>query len=172
MGIAMKVAEIKALLWDIAKRYPRVQGLLKKQVQDETQGQIWALDLYHMELDSGYLQDVCEEYATLKKDLPHPIDNLVKEIADEVKRRQYQDQRRLDLHMQASRPKAGELMSKVKDDRIGKIAIELGVLCKGKHITKKENDLYMNQLIEFDKGERVLPEFLVESEDRKLMISL
>lgn len=168
----MKVAEIKSLLWDIAKRYPRVQGLLKKQVQDETQGQIWALDLYHMELDSGYLQDVCDEYASMKRDLPHPVDNLVKEIADEVKRRQYQDQRRLDLHMQANRPKAGELMSKVKDDRVGRIAIELGVLCRMKQISKDKNDQYMDELIEYDKGKRVLPEFLIESADRKLMISL
>ena len=166
----MKVNEIKNLLWDVAKRYPRLQGLLKKQVGDETQGSIWATDLYHMELDSGYLQDVCEDYASLRKELPNPIDNWVKDIADEVKRKQYQDQRRLELHMQASRPKAGELMGIVKDMRVGRVAIELGVLVRMKRITAEENQSRMDEVMSYDKGEAILPEWLFENEDGRLLI--
>ena len=132
----MKRAEIKALLWEIAKRYPRFQGLLQKRVGDETQGSIWVSDLYRMELDSGYLTDVCHDYIELRKDLPNPIDNIVKEIADEVRRLQYQDQRRLELHLQANQPPPGELMKIVGSWGIGKVAIDIGVAAKNKQLTE------------------------------------
>lgn len=168
----MDVKEIKNLLWDIAKRYPRFQGLLKRQVGNETQGTIWANDLAAMNLDGGFLQDVCDDYASMRRDLPDPIDNLVKEIADEVRFKQYQEQRRLELHLQAHRPKAGELMAVVKDFRIGKAAIDMGVAAKSGLITAEQNELWLNQLFGWEKGENDLPPNVTQNENGKVIFSL
>jgi hypothetical protein len=168
----MKVGEIKNLLWDIAKRYPRFQGLLKRQVGNETQGTIWANDLAAMNLDGGFLQDVCDDYASMRRDLPDPIDNLVKEIADEVRFKKYQEQRRLELHLQAHRPKAGELMNTVKDFRIGKAAIDMGVAVRNGSITVEQNDLWLEQLIGWDNGENDLPPNVVVNDKGKVIFSI
>ena len=168
----MKTSEIKILLWDIAKRYPRFAGLLKKQVGNETQGSIWASDLSRMNLDSGYLQDVCYDYASLNKNLPDPIDNIVKEIADEVRRRQYQDQRRMELHLQANRPKAGEIMATVARMGVGQASIDLGVMAKQKKITVEQNETMLNQLLDWEFRGKEQPDFITVSEDGRASLSM
>lgn len=168
----MKVGEIKNLLWDIAKRYPRLQGLLQRKVGSDTQGTIWSMDLHKMNLDRGYLEDVCADYAEMRKDLPEPIDNLVKEIADAVRFKSYQDDRRLQLHMQAHRPKAGELMAIVKDMKIGSAAIDMGVAAKNGQISAEQNQMWVDQLFEWEKGEAELPPYCVETDEGKVSFSV
>lgn len=168
----MKTSEIKNLFWDIGKRYPRFAGLLQKRVGNDTQGNIWASDLAGMNLDSGYLQDVCDDYASLQKSLPDPIDNIVKEIADEVRRRQYQDQRRMELHLQANRPKAGEIMATVARMGIGQAAIDLGSLCKQKIITVEQNEEMLKRLCDWEFRGEQQPDFITVSEDGRASLSM
>lgn len=168
----MRTSEIKNLLWDIGKRYPRFAGLLQKRVGNDTQGNIWASDLAGMDLDSGYLTDVCDDYARLHRDLPDPIDNIVKEIRDEVRRRQYQDEHRLKLHMQANQPKPGEVFAAVREFRVGPVACTLGDLAKQKKISAEDNERMLNEIIEWDKGEREQPDYITVNEGGKVSLAL
>lgn len=168
----MRTSDIKNLLWDIGKRYPRFAGLLQKRVGNDTQGNIWANDLASMDLDSGYLTDVCDDYARLHRDLPDPIDNIVKEIRDEVRRRQYQDEERLRLHMQANRPKAGEVMATVKNFRVGNVAIQLAELTREKKITASQNEKFMDALCDWEFHDADQPSFVTVSQDGKVSLDL
>lgn len=107
----MDARHIKAELYEIGKTYPRLLGLMQKQLTPGfTVGQHWA-ELMR-KLDQIHFDDVCHELATLKRPLPDPIDQLPYEITAEVNDRYHREQKHLEAHVEQVRyrlVKSGQL---------------------------------------------------------------
>jgi len=101
----MKLETVKDELYQIAKAYPLLLGLMKKKftgkVEDGepatcTVGEHWAKLMVN--LDSIHFENVCDEYATMDRRLPDPTDQLPYEIIREVKERTALEVERLEQH--------------------------------------------------------------------------
>jgi len=152
----VKDSEIRAELWEIAKSYPTLQGVLQKELQSQskyssgersTVGRHWVTLL--KDLEPSHFQDVCYEYATLAKPLPNPIDQLVFEIRQECLDRKAAEQAKLEQYEKYHRN--NKVMQWVRSDSTGAIAVELGEMVRRGHLTKEENDKRMDELLAWDK---------------------
>ncbi|NNE62372.1 MAG: hypothetical protein HKN35_15880 [Woeseia sp.] len=97
----MDIKTIKAELWEIAKVYPTLMGLLQKTLDNgkgETIGNVWARTVQNSHLDSDHFSNVCYEYQCLERPMPNPLDTLVFEIVEEAKERADRDRRKLEQH--------------------------------------------------------------------------
>jgi hypothetical protein len=146
----MTTQETKNQLWEIAKAYPTLRGLLQKQLTpDKTVGQHWAELL--SDCDSGHLVDVCEEYATLRQPIPQPSDQLVFVIRSECKDREYRDRQRWEQHQKYyDQPKG--VFEWVRKTHTGRLAIGLGESVKAGRLSRADNLTRMNELMAWDKG--------------------
>jgi len=157
----MKIQTIKDALWGIAKPYPRLQGLLMRQVGNGTQGGIWAKLIEAADLDAHYFSDVCYEYETAKKKLPDPLDDLIVDIIKEVKDRKYLDDQRFEQMEKYHRPKAGQVMSSVTSmGAAGAICLVLGKMVKEKEITQQQSHDMLEEALAFDRKEAERPDWL------------
>jgi hypothetical protein len=157
----MKTQSIKDTLWSLAKPYPRLQGLLMREVGTGTQGGIWSKMIEEANLDFGIFQDVCYEYQTARRKLPNPLDDLIADIIMESRDRKYFESEKLEQHMKHHNPKAGELMGKVTTmGTAGAICITLAKMTKAGTITKEQSIQMLDQAFAFDKGEAERPEWL------------
>ena len=92
----MKIQQVKRELYEIAKAYPTLLGLLERPINRKTNssgklfdgttfGEHWAGLL--KDLEPTHFENVCFEFATLKRPLPNPIDQLAFVIREQVKKR-------------------------------------------------------------------------------------
>jgi hypothetical protein len=157
----MNKRSIKDTLWSLAKPYPRLQGLLMREVGNGTQGGIWTSMIEEANLDFGIFQDICYEYQTARRKLPNPLDDLIADIIIESRNRKYEEDRKLMQHMSYHNPKGGELMSKVSTmGSAGAICLTLGKMTKAGTITSDQSKEMLEQAFAFDKGECDRPEWL------------
>lgn len=92
--MTMKTANVMAELARIADVYPTLRGLMNKKLKSGSYlGQHWAESLTR--LNPSHFADVCDEYASLERELPDPADRLPFEIASEVRERVGRDVDRL-----------------------------------------------------------------------------
>ena len=83
----MEVKSIRSELWEIAKAYPTLRGLLEKKLGESgtTVGAHWVKLIHDANLNDVHFQNVCDEYATLEKPLPEPSDQLAFVIIERCK---------------------------------------------------------------------------------------
>ncbi len=144
----MEIKTVKNELWEIAKAYPTLRGLLQKELtQGKTVGEHWATLL--QPLDAVHFENVCFEFATMERPLPEPIDQLVFVIKQEVTDRAWKDRCRLEQYEKYHNQTRGAFQS-VRNDKAGKIAVALGVACKEGRISKGENDKRVDELCEWE----------------------
>ena len=107
----MNIKTVKDELWQIAKAYPTLAGLLQKTMPNgQTIGHHWAELL--KDLDPEHFENVCYDYSTLKEPLPHPIDQLAFTIRQEVRERMNKDQARWEQHQKYHNQKKWKQRSK------------------------------------------------------------
>ncbi len=89
----MDEKQIRDELWEIAKAYPTLAGLLSKSLGDSGTkvGSHWVKLIQAADLNAVHYQNLCDEYASLEKPLPEPSDQLVFEIVRECKDRRAKD---------------------------------------------------------------------------------
>jgi hypothetical protein len=93
----MDMKTIKDELWQIAKAYPTVNGLMCKTLPNgSTVGNQWAKVMHSSNLDAVHFENVCYEYANMERPLPQPADQLAFDIISEVKDRKWRDDQRLE----------------------------------------------------------------------------
>ena len=93
----MNVTDVKRELLTIGNVYPSLLGLMKKKLPSGGKvGHLWATLL--TDLDAAHLQDVCHEYATLRRELPEQNERLPFAIREEVRRRMDRDAEALRVH--------------------------------------------------------------------------
>jgi len=83
----MEMNQVKQELWEIAKSYPTLRGLLQSELNNCTVGEHWAMvicekvvgidDAYQSKLDQEAFEDICYDYAKCTKRLPEPADRLL-----------------------------------------------------------------------------------------------
>ena len=92
----MDMQTIKDELWQIAKAYPTVKGLMcKKLPNGSTVGAQWAKVMHSSNLDAEHFENVCYEYANMERPIPQPADQLAFDIIAEVKDRKWKDDAKL-----------------------------------------------------------------------------
>ena len=93
----MELKAIKNELWEIAKVYPTLRGLLQSELRGGgcTVGEHWAMVIRETHLDAEHFANVCWEYATCKRALPSPADRLLQELISESSERTWRDRERL-----------------------------------------------------------------------------
>lgn len=150
---------IKDRLWSIAKPYPRLQGLLMREVGNGTQGGIWMKAIIEADLDAACFEDACYEYESMKKKLPDPLDNLIHDLIADSKDRKAEQHRKFEQLQKYHQPKAGEVFGFVKGTKTGRIAVAIGAATKTKKITRDQNKRMIDELFEFEKGNIAKPEW-------------
>jgi hypothetical protein len=109
--MADRVQNVKDLLWQIGKTYPSIGGLLQKKYPNGgTVGNHWAKLL--ADLDFDHLENVCYEYAEMKRQPPEEVDQIAFAILEEVKLRTWKDEERRRTHelRLAARTKSADFM--------------------------------------------------------------
>ena len=89
-------------------------GLLKKELGDSTVGDQWATQLESCE--AYYVEDVCADYADMKRPLPEPMDRLIQVIVTEARNALDRDRQRWVQH-QKYHQKPTEAMKRTCHDR-------------------------------------------------------
>lgn len=153
----MRKDDAKKALYEIGKRYPLLLGLMAKKVDDSTVGNYWAGMLESCE--KSYVEEVCEDYCDGFIRIPDQMDQLIYDIrAEAISRRQ----RELDKFVQHQRyhVKPINTWEYVRQDKIGNIAIRLGVAVREKRLSKEDNNLMMDELFAWERGEISEPEWV------------
>ena len=150
---------IKERLWAIAKPYPRLQGLLMREVGDGTQGGVWMKAILDSDLDTACFEDACYEYESLKRKLPDPLDDLIQDLIQDSKDRRAILHSKLEQHEKYHRPKAGHVFGYVKNIRAGSIAIAIGDAVKRKQISREDNQKMIDELFDYENGKIEKPEW-------------
>ncbi len=134
-------------------------GLLKKELKNgRTLGEHWAETL--KDLDSYYLEEVCGEYADLKRPLPDPTDQLVFEIREEVTQRTRRDMDRYIQHQKYHEKPSGVLSSDEDSFRPIRESWWLGVQVKKGRITREQCAARTQELADWSAGLSGPPEWL------------
>ena len=146
----MKKEHAKRCLFEIARVYPTLLGMLTKKQGETTVGEIWAAQLEPLE--GMYVEDVCGEFAECLRPLPDTQDRLIQIICEDVRDRRQRDMNKLHQHAQYhTKPKEGA-WSVVRKDKVGNHAIRLGQQVKAGTLTTEENESRLEELIAWDKG--------------------
>jgi hypothetical protein len=156
----MSHKRVKDLLWKISKPYPRLQGLLMREVGSLTQGQIWCNAVIDSGCNLDSFEDVCYQFIDMKRSLPEPVDRLIFDLIQDAKDLNFEKEKKLEQHMKYHRPKAGEVMGWVRNDKTGTIAVTLGTMVKQGSITEEESSKRVDQLFQLERGEIERPEWL------------
>lgn len=156
----MSHQRVKDLLWKISKPYPRLQGLLMREVGSLTQGQIWGNAVIDSGCNLDCFEEVCYELIDMKRPLPEPLDGLIFDLIQDAKDLHYKEQQKLEAYEKYHRPKAGDVMKWVKNDKTGNLAVTLGTMAKAGVISAEENLKRLDQLFEYERGEIDRPEWL------------
>ena len=144
----MKLQTVKNELWEIAKAYPTLAGILQKKMSNNlTVGHHWAELL--KDLEQTHFEDVCYEYATLQQPLPEPQDQLVFAIRHEVRDRKAKEEAKLEQHQKYHTN--NKVMQWVRSDATGSIAVRLGEMVREGTLTREENDQRMDDLLAWEK---------------------
>lgn len=149
--MSMTVQQVKKELWKIAESYPTLQGVLQKELPNGTTvGTTWANTL--KDLHPVIFGEVCDDYSSLVKPLPVPIDQLAFEIRAAVQDRYHKDMDKMRQHTEYFSKRPTGAMEWVASDRIGHIAIELGKRVREGTLSKADNDVMMDELMAYARG--------------------
>lgn len=88
----MDEKKIRDELWSIAKAYPTLSGLMQKELGGGVKvGSHWVQLIKQADLNEMHFCNICDEYASLERELPEPSDQLVFEIVRQAKDRRARD---------------------------------------------------------------------------------
>ena len=160
-AIPMAVARIKNELWAIARGYPTFAGLLSRKLHENgetTVGAHWARILEKQDWDWDHFENVCDDFAMMRRPLPDPSDRLLQVIMEEVSELTWRDSDRLRRYEESQR--ARDMMGHIRNDKIGAIALDLAFQKKSGRIDKATHDLRLNALMDWEVRDGDKPEFL------------
>ena len=157
----MHKRDVKNELYAIAKLYPTLLGMMQKELGSGTVGDHWSQMICEQCTSKTYFEDVCETYASGRRDLPKPTDQLCREIIKEVRQKEWEDTLRMESYATQVAGRRTDANRIVENDPIGSIAARylFGKVRSGKH-TAEENARMLDELLEFGYRSGPKPDWL------------
>lgn len=152
----MDLEKIKNELYEIGKAYPTFLGLMQKKVGNDTVGSHWAKVIQSRKLDVAHFEDVCYEWAMMKRKMPDRQEDIIANIIYEVRKRMNRDWENLESHMKYHQTKLGSWLYSENSS----VAKACKYLMENKNVSWEKTEA----LVAYAKGEGQAPSWLENNE--------